>query len=107
MAAAIATLETILAEGFLENCRKMGEYLQERLWSLRKDHPVVQDVRGKGLLVGLDLTVEGNSIVKACLERGVLINCTVDHILRMVPPLVVTRQDVDRLVQVLDEVMAR
>ena len=83
------------------------EYLQERLWSLRKDHPVVQDVRGKGLLVGLDLTVEGNSIVKACLERGVLINCTFDHILRMVPPLVVTRQDVDRLVQVLDEVMAR
>ncbi len=107
MAAAIATLETILAEGFLENCRKMGEYLQERLWSLRKDHPVVQDVRGKGLLVGLDLTVEGNSIVNACLERGVLINCTFDHILRMVPPLVVTRQDVDRLVQVLDEVMAR
>jgi predicted acetylornithine/succinylornithine family transaminase len=107
MAAAIATLETILAEGFLENCRKMGEYLQERLWSLRKDHPVIQDVRGKGLLVGLDLTVEGNSIVKACLERGVLINCTFDHILRMVPPLVITRQDVDRLVQVLDEVMER
>ena len=52
MAAAIATLETILAEGFLESCRKMGEYLQERLWSLRKDHPVVQEVRGKGLLVG-------------------------------------------------------
>ena len=107
MAAAIATLEAILAEGFLENCRKMGEYLQERLWSLRKDHPVVQDVRGKGLLVGLDLTVEGSSIVKACLERGVLINCTFDHILRMVPPLVVTRQDVDRLVKVLDEVMER
>jgi acetylornithine aminotransferase/acetylornithine/N-succinyldiaminopimelate aminotransferase len=107
MAAAIATLETILEEGFLENCRKMGEYLQERLWSLRKDHPVVQDVRGKGLLVGLDLTVEGNSIVKSCLERGVLINCTFDHILRMVPPLVITRQDVDRLVQVLDEVMVR
>jgi predicted acetylornithine/succinylornithine family transaminase len=107
MAAAVATLETILAEGFLENCRRMGEYLQERLWSLRKDHPVVQDVRGKGLLVGLDLTVEGNPIVKACLERGVLINCTFDHILRMVPPLVVTRQDVDKLVQVLDEVMER
>ena len=107
MAAAIATLETILEDGFLENCRKMGEYLQERLWSLRKDHPVVQDVRGKGLLVGLDLTVEGNSIVKACLERGVLINCTFDHILRMVPPLVITRQDVDMLVQVLDEVIER
>ncbi|HET6489380.1 MAG TPA: acetylornithine transaminase [Syntrophales bacterium] len=107
MAAAIATLETILEEGFLEGCRKMGEYLQERLWSLRKDHSVVQDVRGKGLLVGLDLTVEGNSIVTACLERGVLINCTFDHILRMVPPLVITRQDVDRLVQVLDEVIVR
>ena len=107
MAAAIATLETILEEGILERCRMMGEYLQERLWSLRKDHPVVQDVRGKGLLVGLDLTVEGNSIVKTCLERGVLINCTCDHILRMVPPLVITRQDVDRLVQVLDEVIER
>ena len=107
MAAAVATLETILADGFLESCREMGQYLQERLWSLRKDHPVIQEVRGKGLLVGLDLSIEGGSIVKACLERGVLINCTFDHILRMVPPLVVTRQDVDRLVQVLDEVMER
>jgi len=48
MAAAVATLETILAEGFLENCRRMGEYLQERLWSLRKDHPVVQDGAASG-----------------------------------------------------------
>jgi len=107
MAAAIATLETILEDGFLERCRTMGEYLQERLWSLRKDHPVVQDVRGKGLLVGMDLSVEGNSTVKACLERGILINCTFDHILRMVPPLVISKQDVDRLVQVLDEVLER
>ena len=107
MAAAVATLETILADGFLENCAKMGAYLQERLWSLRKNHPVIQEVRGKGLLVGLDLSVEGNSVVKACLERGVLVNCTFDHILRMVPPLVVTRPDVDKLVQVLDEVLER
>ena len=107
MAAAVATLETILADGFLENCARMGEYLRERLWSLRKNHPAVQEVRGKGLLVGLDLSVDGNPVVKACLERGVLVNCTFDHILRMVPPLVVTRADVDRLVQVLDEVLER
>ena len=107
MAAAVATLETVLSEGFLERCAQTGEYLREKLWSLRKDHPVVQDVRGKGLLVGLDLGVDGNAVVKACLERGVLINCTFDHVLRMVPPLVITRRDVDRLVQVLDEVLER
>jgi len=107
MAAAVATLETILSESFLERCAQTGEYLREKLWSLRKDHPVVQDVRGKGLLVGLDLGVDGNAVVKACLERGVLINCTFDHVLRMVPPLVITRRDVDRLVQVLDEVLER
>jgi acetylornithine/succinyldiaminopimelate/putrescine aminotransferase len=107
MAAAVATLETILAEGFLENCARMGEYLRERLWTLRKNHPVVRDVRGKGLLVGLELSVDGNPVVKGCLERGVLVNCTFDHILRMVPPLVITRADVDRLVQVLDEVLER
>lgn len=105
MAAGIATLSTILTEGVLENCVKMGTYLKEKLWELRKKHFMIQEVRGKGLIIGLDLTIEGDGIVKRCMEKGVLINCTSGHILRFVPPLVITKEDVDTVVKVLDEVM--
>jgi acetylornithine/N-succinyldiaminopimelate aminotransferase len=105
MAAGIATLNTILTDGILENCVKMGTYLKEKLWDLRKKHFMIQEVRGKGLMIGLDLTIEGDNIVKRCMEKRVLINCASGHILRFVPPLIITKEDVDAVVEVLDEVM--
>jgi acetylornithine/N-succinyldiaminopimelate aminotransferase len=105
MAAGLATLNTILTDGILENCVKMGTYLKEKLWDLRKKHFMIQEVRGKGLMIGLDLTIEGDNIVKRCMEKRVLINCASGHILRFVPPLIITKEDVDTVVEVLDEVM--
>ena len=84
----------------------MGEYLQERSGRCRKDHPVIKEVRGLGLMGGLELTVEGTPVVKACRERG-LLSTVPGHVIRLLPPLIITRQELDRLVQVLDEVMER
>ncbi len=108
-AAAIATLETLLEDGFvLDQCRRMGEYLMKGLNDLKKEHPsVITDVRGVGLLVGMELTRECASIVKACMDRGVIINCTAGNVLRFTPPLIVQEKDIDTLLDVLDDVLGR
>ncbi len=108
-AAAIATLETILEDGFfLDHCIRMGKYFMERLHALKNDFPEkVVNIRGKGLITALELTMDGTPIVKACLEKGVLINCTAGNVLRFTPPLIVEEKDIDRLVDILEEVLGR
>ncbi len=108
-AAAVATMETLLEDGFiLDQCRRMGAYLMQGLGDLKREHPsVITDIRGMGLLVGMELTRECASIVKACLERGVIINCTAGNVLRFTPPLIVREKDIDVLLEVLDDVLGR
>jgi predicted acetylornithine/succinylornithine family transaminase len=104
--AAAATIEVLLEEGFLmDNCRRMSDYFMQRLRTLQQKHPVIKDVRGKGLLVGMELSIEGQPIVEDCLERGLLINCTMDRVLRFVPPLIVMKEEIDQLIAQLDEVL--
>ena len=105
-AAAVATIETLLEDGFiLDQCNRMGKYLMERLEQLKGEFPsLIIEVRGMGLLVGMELTRDGDSIVRACLEKGVLINCTAGNVLRFIPPLIVQQKDIDRLIDVLEGV---
>ena len=105
MAAAKATLETMLDEGVLENCGKTGEYFLSRLQALRDNHAIITGVRGRGLMLACPLAVEGADIVKKCQEKGLLINCTGGKTLRFVPPLIITEKDVELAVAILDEVM--
>ena len=105
MAAGIAVLRALLEDDILGNCREMGAYLRERLGDLQKKHFMIQEVRGLGLMVGMDLTIDGAAIVQRCLERGLLINCAGEHILRFVPPLTISKDDVDRAVKILDEAL--
>lgn len=105
MAAAKATLKTMLDEGVLENCQKMGEYFLAKLQALKAKHKIISEVRGKGLMLACALTVEGADIVKTCQERGLLINCTGGKTLRFVPPLIITEKDIDMAVAILEEVM--
>ena len=108
-AAAIATLETILEDGLLiEHCARMGKYLISRMEQLREDyHDTIADIRGKGLLVGLEINKDGASMVKACLEKGLLINCTAGNVLRFAPPLIVEEKEIDHMTDVLEEVLGR
>ncbi|MBU4053135.1 MAG: aminotransferase class III-fold pyridoxal phosphate-dependent enzyme, partial [Proteobacteria bacterium] len=104
--AAVAVMKAIQSDKILENCRAMSAYLTEKLLALKEKHPVVVDVRGKGLLLGMKLNREGGDMVKACMERGFLINCVQGDILRFIPPLTVTEKDIDGLVACLDQVLA-
>ncbi len=105
MAAAKATIETIVQEGLLDICRKRGEYFLAQLKKLQTKHKIIQEVRGMGLIIACSLTIEGGDIVDQCMKKGVLINCTGGKILRFVPPLIISTQDVDQVINVLDEVM--
>ncbi len=108
-AAAIATLEAILEDGFvMEHCNRMGEYFRGRLMQLKESLDQIVDVRGKGLFIGAELTRDGMPIVKACLDRGILINCTGGgNVLRFTPPLIVEEKEIDVLVELLDELLGR
>jgi len=105
MAAAKATLETLLDEDVLENCQKMGAYFLTKLQALKAKRGMIAGVRGRGLMLACALTVEGADIVKKCQEKGLLINCTGGKTLRFVPPLIITEKDIDMAVAILDEVM--
>jgi predicted acetylornithine/succinylornithine family transaminase len=104
-AAGIAVLETLFDEGIIENCRRVGEYFQQRLCGLKEQRSRIRDVRGKGLLLAVELTVPGADYVLECMKRGLLINCTGGNVLRFVPPLILTKSDVDKAIEILSEVL--
>jgi predicted acetylornithine/succinylornithine family transaminase len=105
-AAAIATVETLLEDGImLDHCRRLGEYFMTKLEKLKKDFSSsIIDVRGLGLMIGLELTMTGGPIVEACVKRGILINCISGNVLRFTPPLVVNEKDIDCLIDVFEDI---
>ncbi|MBW1743119.1 MAG: acetylornithine transaminase [Deltaproteobacteria bacterium] len=102
--AAVATVKTLVEGGVLKNCERVGGYFKDSLLKLKEKYAFIQEVRGIGLLLGLDLSCDGTSVVKKCMDRGFLINCTQEHILRFIPPLVVQEREVDALIACLDTI---
>jgi acetylornithine/succinyldiaminopimelate/putrescine aminotransferase len=103
-AAALAAMKYMERENIVQHGRAVGEYFREKLLAFKDRHEVVEDVRGMGLLLGIKLTISGAPIVSACLEKGFLINCVQDKILRFVPPLIITKKEIDSLMDCLDEI---
>jgi acetylornithine/N-succinyldiaminopimelate aminotransferase len=103
-AAGVAALRAILEEGMLENCQKVGDYFLSRLGEMKKRFPFIREVRGKGLILGMELEMEGGFVVKEMMKRGFLINCTMGNVLRFLPPLIITKEEVDRMFEALEEV---
>ncbi|MDI6791539.1 MAG: acetylornithine transaminase [bacterium] len=104
--AALVVLDVIEEDNLLQHVREVGTYLKNGLDRLAGKYPVIKEVRGKGLMMACELEQEGSSIVMECLQRGVLINCTMDKVLRFLPPLIVTVSDVDQMLDVLDGVFS-
>ncbi|MDP1993282.1 MAG: aminotransferase class III-fold pyridoxal phosphate-dependent enzyme, partial [Syntrophales bacterium] len=104
-AAGIAVVETLLDEEILINCSKVGEYFLNRLAELKEKNDRIREVRGRGLIIAVELTVPGADIVLECMNRGLLINCTGGNVLRFVPPLILTKTDVDKALGILSEVL--
>jgi acetylornithine aminotransferase len=105
-AAAIATVRTILEDGILNRCEELGEYLEGELESLQHKYPFVKEVRGIGLMIGMSLDIPAGDIVKKGHERGVLLNVVHDTVLRFVPPLTVTKQEINQMIAILDGIFA-
>ncbi|OGF50302.1 MAG: acetylornithine aminotransferase [Candidatus Firestonebacteria bacterium GWA2_43_8] len=104
--AGLAVLETIIKEKLTRNAAETGAYFIEKLKELVvKYSSIVKEARGAGLMIGLELNVPGKELVVKMAEKGYLINCTAEKVLRFLPPLIVTRRQVDRLVSALDETL--
>ncbi len=101
-AAALASIEVIRKEKLVARAKEMGGYLMKKLRALEKDY--IKEIRGLGLMVGMELSIKCEDIVGRARERGVLLNCTSDSVLRFVPPLTITAEQLDRAVGVLDEI---
>lgn len=107
-AAAIASLETLLEDNIIiQSVERLGRYFLQGLEGLKKKYGFVKDVRGKGLLVGMELDVDGKDIVTACLKDGFLINCTVEKVLRFMPPLIIDEDEIDLLIGALDKIFEK
>jgi predicted acetylornithine/succinylornithine family transaminase len=105
-AAAAASLEVLADPALLEHVQVMGQHFRAGLEALARRHDSIRAVRGLGLMVGALLDRPGQPIVTGCLERGLLVNCTADRVLRFLPPLIVGREEIDEGLSILDEALA-
>jgi predicted acetylornithine/succinylornithine family transaminase len=108
MAAAIAVIRTLLQGDILQNCRHMSDYFMEGLSALKQKFPsLIKEIRGKGLILGMELRIDGNNIVRKCLAKGIIINCTLDRILRFLPPLTVKKSEIDTCLKVIGKIFSK
>lgn len=106
-AAALAVLDEMEKPEFLPHVAKVGAYFQDQLGALREKYPrLITEVRGRGLMLGAQLARPGRDVVNDCLARGAIINCTAGDVLRFVPPLIVTEEQVDEMIAILDKVLS-
>ena len=103
--AGIAALEMIDDENLLENAKRLGQIFRERLESLANECDLVRQVRVLGVMIGVELAIEGAAIVKACLERRLLINCTQGVVLRLLPAMNLTAEQANEGLDILSDVL--
>ncbi len=105
-AAAVAALNELNRPELLQHCKAIGAFFIERLEQLKERHPLIQTIRGRGLMIGVELGCEGAPIVNKALERGLLINCTAGNVLRFVPPLIVNRAEINQAIDILAAILS-
>ncbi|MDP1852723.1 MAG: aspartate aminotransferase family protein [Candidatus Omnitrophota bacterium] len=100
--AALAVLRSIQKEKLLKNVSGLSPYMQEKLNELKNKHKIIKEVRGLGMMWGVELNKEGYDIVNSCLDKGLIINCTHNTVLRLMPALDVNKKQIDKAVGILD-----
>lgn len=107
-AAACVVLDALIDGNLMENAKEIGAYLQSKFEEYKAKYPnLIKEVRGRGLILGMELTRPGREIANECLDYGAIINCTAGNVLRFVPPLNITKAHVDELISVLDKVLPK
>ena len=105
--AGLAVMHALLQGGVLKNCAQMGKYFVKGLEALKQRFSFIREIRGKGLIIGVELEIEGSKIADGCMEAGLLMNCTAYKVLRFVPPLTIKKNEIDRGLAILEKVLAR
>jgi acetylornithine/N-succinyldiaminopimelate aminotransferase len=105
-AASIAVIEAIEENNLLQNATELGEYAKDKLVQLKEENSIIDSIRGIGLMIGVQLTKPGKEIVDKCLQKGLRINCTNETVLRFMPPMIATYDQIDRAVDILDAVLS-
>ena len=103
--ASLGVFKAIQADKMLKNTKKMGSYLVEKLGPLKQKFNCILEVRGIGLMVGIQLNIEGKNIIDDCFQQGLIINCTQGNVLRVMPALNITKKQIDKAVGILDKVL--
>ena len=100
--AALGVIKAIYAEHMMKNTKAQGAYLIQKLNELKLKYNIIKEVRGLGLMIGVELTIEGAPVFKECFNRGLIINCTQGNVLRIMPALNVTRRQINKAMHILD-----
>ena len=106
-AAVLATLNTIIDDNILRNAVESGEYLYQGLIALQKKFPFIVEIRGLGLIRGIELTLDGDAVAREFLHEGIILNCTKGTTLRLVPPLIVRKEEIDIFLEIADRIFER
>ncbi|MBA4416844.1 MAG: aspartate aminotransferase family protein [Syntrophus sp. (in: bacteria)] len=105
--AVIATINALIDEGVIKHCEEIGQYLYQGLLSLKKKYPFIIDIRGMGLIRGIELSIDGDSIQREFMKEGIILNCTKGRILRLVPPLIVNKEEIDIFLETADRIFSK
>jgi len=99
-----AVVSSLLEDGWIDHADQMGEYFRGKLNVLAAKYDFIKEIRGLGLIIGMELAISGAPVVEACLKEGFLIICAQENVLRFVPPLIVQKDEIDLLVETLDKI---
>lgn len=106
-AAGIAALTALTEDGLIENADKMGKIFREGLEKLKEKHQIIREIRGKGLMIGVELKFEVKDILMDLINEGILMLYSGRNILRLLPPLVINQKDIEKVLETLDTVLTR
>jgi len=105
--AVIATLNTLIDDDVIKKCAEAGKYLHKCLLEIQKDFPFVVEVRGMGLIWGIELSIDADAIAKEFLQEGIILNCTKGTTLRLVPPLIIKKEEIDIFLETAKRIFER
>ena len=106
-AASLASLKTLTKKGFLQKASSQGDYFLKQLYCLKEKFPIIREVRGVGLMLAVELDQPGANVVTDCMNEGILINCIQQSTIRFLPPLIITRKEIDLLITTLSKIFTK
>ena len=106
-AASLASLKNLTKKGFLQKASSQGDYFLKQLYCLKEKFPIIREVRGVGLMLAVELDQPGANVVTDCMKEGILINCIQQNTIRFLPPLIITRKEIDLLITTLSKIFTK